>query len=247
MTIQALYSYGKGIFGAKEFEELIEKEMENLIPYMNSVSEGSNIGISIFKQVQRNATQTSLNYKYNQILTQETDRDLNIFMDIQDFLDLKRPKSLVLVKFSDEPEPTVLPYKRTETFKLDWLLYWHQKKPKSKIEYCTDIFSYTRIMGGLCGLVNMSNLLERLEVCCSYNLTILLVSLLTVPNADFNPMSRNAKHEKNEIIKSIVYEDIHRKMKKMSAGEDHLMYSRTRNLFSIPALQGTNSFSFSIN
>lgn len=245
--IKALYSYGVSRFGFQEFEKLIEEELKNLVPLLNSTCDGTNIGICIFKQIQRNATQASLNYKYCHILKQDTDRDFNIFMDIQDFLDLRKPKHQVLVKFHDSPNPIAVPYKKTETLAIPWLEYWQSECPHSTVEWCTDIFHFTRVMGGFCGVINLSNLLNRLEVQGSYNLTILLVCLMTIPNCDLNPISRFAEPEKNEAFKSIVYEDVQRKMDKITVKEDHLLNSRTRNLFSLPAIQGTNSFSIVIN
>lgn len=248
--IKKLYDYGVSKFGgALEFEKLIEEEMKEVIPLVNSTVDGSNIGINIFKQIQRNATQSSLNFKYSSYVLKQNimDRDMNIFMDIQDFLDLKKPKSNVLIKFHDRPQPDIVPYKKTDTLTIPWLDFWQSQCPSSRIEWCTDIFHFTRVMGGLCGAINLSNLLNRLEIQGMYNLTILLVCLMIIPDSDFNPISRFAVPEKGEVFKTIVYEDIQRKMLKIVEKEDHLLYSRTRNLLSLPSRQGTNSFTYTIN
>jgi hypothetical protein len=247
------------------FEKLLSNEIEQTECICNgSIFEGVNISILFYKQIQRDVTQRELNYKYtstnsgggllnnkDEQFNFEEERDRNIFTSINDFLDLKKPKYIVLMKFLDREQVECVKYKRIQNISpasaanvghnLPWLTFWKDEMSDLCLEYCTDIFQICEVFGHLFGIINLSNLLGRIERKSKQNLTLLLTCITLINKSVFiNPISRYGKIEENEIFKSIFYEDVKRKMLRLPKTTDKLIYSRTRNMFDLPSIQGTN-------
>lgn len=243
-----LYLVGVKMFGKRDFNEMIKKEINNVIMKMCGFRNGrTNITIDMIKKYQNIPTQEKLDSVH--ILKSERvnfynehdQRDINLYKQLSDFIDLLKPKNIVVVKFEGVPNPIFCPYKKTQTQQLPWLSMWYEKFPECCIEYCTDLHNYLRIMGPLCSMINISNLLNRIES-NDINYTLILLALVIFPLSDLSPITRNTTVLKNEIFKSVMYEDVLRKLMKIEEEEDTLIYSRTRNLFNLPALTGTNIF-----
>lgn len=232
------------LYDKKELNSLMLKEMNRLTCVINGFSEGVNITTNIIKKFQRIPTQQKLDSFH--ITMQEDNkkkdkymRDINLYRTINDFIDLSKPHDFVIVKFKGDPREFCVKYKKTQTLAIPWLTLWFKIFPNSVLEYCTDINTYARLFGSLCSLINISNLLNRIES-KDVNYTLILLSLVVYPNSDMSPISRNATPEVDEILKSVIYEDCQRKMNKIKVSQDKLLYSRTRNMFNLPSLQGSN-------
>ena len=249
---KSLYVAGVQLYGKTLFNQKLNEEIKNITAKMNGFSNGrTNITINMIKKYQKLPTQQKLDSLH--ILKNENEeeensneyfgynRDINLYTQLSDFIDLLKPKELVVVKFHDVNKPIFVKYKKTQTYQVPWLIEWYQNFPECCIEYCTDIHNYLRIMGPLCSLINISNLLNRIES-KDINYTLILLALTIFPESDISPITRNATLEEDEVIKSILYEDVHRKIKKIKCQEDKLIYSRSRNIFNLPALSGTNLF-----
>ena len=222
------------------------------------VPDNTNLTINIIKKIQKNPTQEKLDSAHllrcdnascepigNVHLPEKTtgaDRDVNLYRQLGDFLDLLKPRELVVVQFHNSPFPIFVQYTKTTKKQCpQWLKIWMEDYPNSTIEYCTDVHGFLSIMGPLCSLINISNLLNRLES-PNVNYTLILLSLTIFPKCDLSPITRNASPEHGEILKSVIYEDVHRKLRNVikTPSEDRLFNSRTRNMFGLPALSGTN-------
>lgn len=243
-----LYLVGIKMFGRKVFSEMIKNEIENVITKMCGFPSGrTNITINMIKKYQNVPTQEKLDSMHTlktervKSYSEHDLRDINLYNQLSDFIDLLKPKNLVVIKFNGEPNPILCPYKKTQTQQLPWLKMWFENFPECCIEYCTDIYNYLRIMGPLCSMINISNLLNRIES-NEINYSLILLALTIFPKSDISPITRNATTEKNEILKSVMYEDVQRKLLRMNNDEDGLIYSRSRNMFNLPALSGTNIF-----
>lgn len=243
-----LYSVGVKLYGLKVFDEMVNSEMKTVMTKMIGFPSGrTNITINMIKKYQNIPTQEKLDsvhiLKPERInFYNEHDlRDINLYKQLSDFIDLLKPKNVVVIKFEGEPNPIFCQYKKTQTQQLPWLRMWFEQFPECCIEYCTDIHNYLRIMGPLCSLINISNLINRIES-NEINYTLIILALMIFPKSDISPITRNATLEKNEILKSIMYEDVQRKILKIHNNEDRLIYSRSRNMFNLPALSGTNNY-----
>lgn len=243
-----LYLIGVKLFGQKAFNEMINNEMKNVITKMCGFPSGrTNITINMIKKYQNIPTQEKLDsvhiLKTERVncYNEQDQRDINLYQQLSDFIDLLKPKNIVVIKFYGEPNPIFCSYKKTQTHHVPWLTMWYNDYPECGIEYCTDVHNYLRVMGPLCSMINISNLINRIES-NELNYTLILLALTIFPESDISPITRNATLEKNEILKSIMYEDVQRKLLRTNNKEDGLTYSRSRNMFNLPALSGTNIF-----
>lgn len=243
-----LYSVGVDLYGEKVFSEMINDEMKRVNVKMCGFPTGrTNITINMIKKYQQVPTQEKLDsvhiLKTERVnfYNEHVERDRNLYKQLSDYIDLLKPKNIVVIKFDGEPNPIFCQYKKTQTQQLPWLRMWYDNFPECCIEYCTDVHNYLRIMGPLCSTINISNLLNRIES-NEINYTLILLALTIFPKSDISPITRNATIEKNEILKSVMYEDVQRKILRINNEEDRLIYSRSRNIFNLPALSGTNIF-----
>jgi len=231
----------------EEINKTVTDEVQSLICKLNGFQENTNLTINLIKKIQKVPTQEKLNSAHllhcgeRQYDQQEEfhDRDISLYYQLNDFLDLLKPREVVVVKFFDVPTPILVPYKKTKKYLTPWFNLWMEKFPECLIEYCTDIHSYLNIMGPLCSLINLSNLLNRIES-TEINYTFILLSIAIFPKCDISPINRNAKAEDEEIIKSVTYEDVKRKLFNIKSAEDRLFNSKSRNMFGLPALTGSN-------
>lgn len=247
--MDGLLKLGVDQFGFIEFDRLIKEEMGNVLCKMHGIRPGDNITTLLIKSFQKVPTQQHLDSFHitkseslpdnNREEEKNYQRDSNLYLQLTDFVDLIRPRDSVIMKFFESQETFCIPYKKTQTSSLPWLKFWMDNYSTFNVEFCTDIHNYLRLFGPLCSLTNLSNLLNRIES-EHINYTIILLSIAVFPENDISPISRNSIPEKEEVLKSIMYEDLRRKISRIDSSVDRLVYSRTRNMFNLPALQGTN-------
>lgn len=236
--------------GKLKFNNLLREKINTITSDINGFQGGSNITSNIIKKYQKLPTQQKLDSFHTISPLQSFEKsennkflkDVNLFKQLSDFINLFKPQEFVIIKFNTHPNEICVRYKKTLTLNIPWLVLWMKKFPESVIEYCTDVHNYLRLFGPMCATVNLSNLLNRIESYEEVNYTLILMSLTVFPQSDISPISRNATKEKNEVFKQIIYEDCQRKMYKVVEEVDRLVYSRTRNMFCLPALHGSNSF-----
>jgi hypothetical protein len=239
-----LYEIGVQMYGLEEFDKMLNEEIQIVTNRLIGFPIGrTNITINMLKKYQNDPTQQKLDsvhiFKTEKNSNDSESRDINLYKQLSDFIDLLKPKNIVVIKFEGEPRPIFCQYKKTQTQNLDWLRVWYEDFPECIIEYCTDVHNYLRIMGPACSLVNISNLLNRIES-DEINYTLILLALTIFPETDISPITRNATIENKQILKSVMYEDVQRKILRIENEEDDLTYSRSRNMFNLPALSGTN-------
>ena len=249
--LNKLNCLGEKKFGKLKFHKMINEEIENTICDMYGIEHGTHLSSQLLKSLQKNPTQQQLDMSHdmnteNMLNNTPQDkggfsRDLNLYMKLTDFVDIIKPRKYVVLKFYGVPQTFHLEYKKTETLAIPWLDFWMDNYPLETVEYCTDLIHYLKIMGPLCSMINISNLINRLESTTT-NYTIIIMSICVYPeNDELSPISRNRTPEENEVLKQIMYEDVRRNILKIDSGVDHLLYSRSRNIVNLPAIQGSNS------
>lgn len=249
--VQQLYRATVERYGGRvKFNKLLMRKTNAITPKINGFYNGSNITINIIKKYQKIPMQHELasfhtippnNLDRRNLQRENLNKDINLYRQLSDFINLSKPQEFVVIKFNTHPKEICVRYKKTQTLNLPWFVLWMKKFPQSIIDYCTDVHNYLRLFGPMCSVINLSNLMNRTET-FDVNYTLILLSLAVFPQSDISPITRNAtKERQEEFFKKIVYEDTKRELLKTVNAVDRLVYSRSRNIFNLPALQGTNS------
>src|SRR5436190_10331069 len=134
---------------------------DNAICKMNryKVPTNKNVTVNLVKRIQKVPTQEKLDSAHllrcdNRRSDDVADRDINLYDQLGDFLDILKPRHRVVVKFLDAPEPVVVQHEKSTKQLPPWMKTWMTDWPDSEIEYCTDVHGLLRIMGPMCSLIN---------------------------------------------------------------------------------------------
>src|SRR5436190_24246736 len=89
--------------------QIFEDEVKSMNLKLNGFQENSNLTISLIKKTQKDKTQEKLNSAHllHYVEPQEGfhNRDVNLYLQLGDYLDLLKPRDLVVIKFVDVPDP----------------------------------------------------------------------------------------------------------------------------------------------